>query len=90
MDLVKIAEEAFACGKEHPSFVVVTLLPYLTVSKRVTKSVSSNSAEMLSVSRVTVTKSISTVRKMSGNVRCGKNFPHRVAFHRRDCSEPSR
>ena len=56
MDLVKIAEEAFACGKEHPEFRSGDTV---TVSKRVTKSVSSNSAEMLSVSRVTVTKSVS-------------------------------
>ena len=61
MDLVKIAEEAFASGKEHPKFKSgdTITVAYLTVSKRVTKSVSSNSAEMLSVSRVTVTKSVS-------------------------------
>ncbi len=60
MDLVKIAEEAFACGKKStPSFVVVTLLPYLTVSKRVTKSVSSSTAVLLSVSPVTATKNVS-------------------------------
>ena len=59
MDLVKIAEEAFACGKEHPEFRSGDTV---TVSYRIkegNKSVSSNSAEMLSVSRVTVTKSVS-------------------------------
>ena len=58
MDLVKIAEEAFACGKEHPDFRSGDTT-YRTVSKRETRSVSSNSAATLSASRVTVTKSVS-------------------------------
>ena len=45
MDLIKIAEEAFATK--------------LTVSKRVTKSVSSSIAVLLSVSPVTATKNVS-------------------------------
>ena len=59
MDLIKIAEEAFATKKELPSFKSGDTITVATVSKRVTKSVSSSIAVLLSVSPVTATKNVS-------------------------------
>ena len=58
MDLIKIAEEAFATKKELPSFKSGDTIT-VPVSKRVTKSVSSSIAVLLSVSPVTATKNVS-------------------------------
>lgn len=44
MDLIKVAEEAFATGKQHPEFVPAIQSLSLTESKKVTKSVSSSIA----------------------------------------------
>ena len=65
--------------KSTPSFVVVTPLPYLTVSKRVTKSVSSNSGDVIRISGHGNKKRF-TVRKMSGNVGVERIFPIESPF----------
>ena len=59
MDLIKIAEEAFATKKELPSFKSGDTSTVAYRIKRVTKSVSSSIAVLLSVSPVTATKNVS-------------------------------
>ena len=59
MDLIKIAEEAFATKKELPSFKSGDTITVAYRIKGVTKSVSSSIAVLLSVSPVTATKNVS-------------------------------
>ena len=59
MDLIKIAEEAFATGKQHPDFGPATPSQSLTASRRVTRNVSSNIAVWLSASQAKAKRSAS-------------------------------
>ena len=73
MDLIKIAEEAFATGKQHPSFKAGDTI---TVAYRIvegSKNVYSCTVVLLSKSLDMVTKRF-TVRKMSGTVGVERIF----------------
>ena len=72
MDLVKIAEEAFACGKEHPEFRSGDTV---TVSYRIKEG----NKERIRIS-VHGNKKRFTVRKMSGNVGVERIFPIESPF----------
>ena len=58
MDLIKIAEEAFATGKQHPSFKAGDTVT-VAVLLKVTKNVYSCTVVLLSKSLVTETKNVS-------------------------------
>ena len=58
MDLIKIAEEAFATGKQHPSFKAGDTVTEHIVSSRVTKNVYSCTVVLLSKSPVTETRNV--------------------------------
>ena len=80
MDLVKIAEEAFACGKEHPEFRSGDTV---TVSYRIKEG----NKERIQQFRWYVirisghgNKKRFTVRKMSGNVGVERIFPIESPF----------
>lgn len=75
MDLIKIAEEAFATGKQHPSFKAGDTV---TVSYRITEG----NKERIQMYRGVVIKICGhgekkriTVRKMSGTVGVERIFP---------------
>ncbi len=75
MDLIKIAEEAFATGKQHPSFKAGDTV---TVAYRIIEG----NKERVQLYRGVVikisghgTKSVSLVRKMSGTVGVERIFP---------------
>ena len=59
MDLIKVAEEAFATGKKFPEFKAGDTITSLTKSSRVLRSVSSSIVVLLSRSLVMVTRSVS-------------------------------
>ena len=82
MDLIKIAEEAFATGKQHPSFKAGDTV---TVAYRIIEG----NKERVQLYRGVVIKIAGhgdkkrfTVRKMSGYCRCRKNFPNRITGYR--------
>ena len=59
MDLIKVAEEAFATGKKFPEFKAGDTVTVLTKLSRVLRSVSSSIVVWSSRSLVTVTRSAS-------------------------------
>ena len=80
MDLIKIAEEAFATGKQHPSFKAGDTI---TVAYRIVEG----SKERVQLYRGVVIKIAGhgdkkrfTVRKMSGNVGVERIFPIESPF----------
>ena len=73
MDLVKIAEEAFACGKEHPEFRSGDTV---TVSYRIKEG----NKERIQQFRGDVIRISGHVRKMSGNVGVERIFPIESPF----------
>ena len=80
MDLVKIAEEAFACGKEHPEFRSGDTV---TVSYRIKEGNKERIQQFRGdVIRISVhgNKKRFTVRKMSGNVGVERIFPIESPF----------
>ena len=58
MDLIKIAEEAFATGKQHPSFKAGDTVTVAYRISRVTKNVYSCTVVLLSKSPVTETRNV--------------------------------
>ena len=80
MDLVKIAEEAFACGKEHPEFRSGDTV---TVSYRIKEG---NKERIQQYRGVVIrisgegTKKRFTVRKMSDNIGVERIFPIESPF----------
>ena len=75
MDFIKIAEEAFATGKQHPSFKAGDTV---TVAYRIIEG----NKERVQLYRGVVIKISGhgdkkrfTVRKIVRNYRCRKNFP---------------
>lgn len=80
MDLVKIAEEAFACGKEHPDFRSGDTI---TVSYRIKEG---NKERIQQYRGVVIrisgegTKKRFTVRKMSDNIGVERIFPIESPF----------
>ena len=80
MDLVKIAEEAFACGKEHPEFRSGDTV---TVSYRIKEGNKERIQQYRGVViRISVhgDKKRFTVRKMSENVGVERIFPIESPF----------
>ena len=63
MDLIKVAEEAFATGKTHPEFGPGDTITVAYRIKEGTKSVSSSIAALLSASRVRVPRNASPFAK---------------------------
>lgn len=59
MDLIKVAEEAFATGKKFPEFKAGDTITVAYKSSRVLRSVSSSIVVLLSRSLVMVTRSVS-------------------------------
>ena len=80
MDLVKIAEEAFACGKEHPEFRSGDTV---TVSYRIKEGnkerIQQFRGDVIRISGHGNKKRF-TVRKMSGNVGVERIFPIESPF----------
>ena len=76
MDLVKIAEEAFACGKEHPEFRSGDTV---TVSYRIKERIQQFRGDVIRISGHGNKKRF-TVRKMSGNVGVERIFPIESPF----------
>ncbi len=80
MDLVKIAEEAFACGKEHPAF---NSGDTITVSYRIKEGnkerIQQFRGDVIRISGQGNKKRF-TVRKMSGNVGVERIFPIESPF----------
>ncbi len=80
MDLVKIAEEAFACGKEHPEFRSGDTI---TVSYRIKEGnkerIQQFRGDVIRISGHGNKKRF-TVRKMSGNVGVERIFPIESPF----------
>lgn len=80
MDLVKIAEEAFACGKEHPEFRSGDTV---TVSYRIKEGnkerIQQFRGDVIRISGYGNKKRF-TVRKMSGNVGVERIFPIESPF----------
>ena len=82
MDLIKIAEEAFATGKQHPSFKAGDTV---TVAYRIIEG----NKERVQLYRGVVIKIAGhgdkkrfTVRKNVRNYRRRKNFPNRITGYR--------
>ena len=76
MDLVKIAEEAFACGKEHPDFRSGDTI---TVSYRI-KEGNKERIQQFRGDVIRISGKRFTVRKMSGNVGVERIFPIESPF----------
>ena len=90
MDLIKIAEEAFATGKQHPSFKAGDTI---TVAYRIVEG----SKERVQLYRGVVIKIAGhgnkkrfTVRKMSGTVGVERIFRSEERRVGKECSEPCR
>ena len=88
MDLIKIAEEAFATGKQHPSFKAGDTV---TVAYRIVEG----NKERVQLYRGVVIKIAGhgnkkrfTVRKMSGNIG-GGSIPDLITGYRQHRSEQS-
>ena len=76
MDLIKIAEEAFATGKEHPKFKAgdtVTVAYRITEGKQRARTVVSR--RCYQNLRARKQKNVSPWRKMSGTVGVERIFP---------------